>query len=51
MASVGKKRETSIGSSRNAELPKSRQKVARKGDANPADNVVALRQKRALRDA
>ena len=34
-----KKRDTSIGAMRNAESPKARHKVARKGDARPADNA------------
>lgn len=51
LASVSKKRDLSPGPTRNAEFPKARQKVARKGDTRPADNVAALRQTRTGKNA
>ncbi|NPC57305.1 hypothetical protein [Caenimonas soli] len=49
--SAAKKRDISMAPTRNAESPKSRHKVARKGDGKPADNVAALRQARTRSNA
>lgn len=51
IASAGKKRDLSPGPTRNAEFPKARHKVARKGDTRPADNVAAVRQTRTGKNA
>jgi hypothetical protein len=45
-ATLSKKRDTSVGATRNAESPKARHKVARKDDAKSARNVAAVRQAR-----
>jgi hypothetical protein len=51
IASASKKRDLSPGPTRNAEFPKARQKVARKGDTRTADNVAAVRQTRTGKNA